>query len=93
MLYRSVALQVYMYIYIIFFTCVCPCIIVIWEEENQLHATQCFIGLLICSTCFGHVYACCQALTTILLVCHVACNSWLLVVGRSFAGKQTMRPG
>jgi len=27
----------------------------VWEEENQLDATQCFIELVICSTCFGHI--------------------------------------
>ena len=71
---------------------VCPCIVLIWEEENQLDATQCFIELVICSTCFGHVYAHHQELATILLVWHVACNSWLLVVGRSGTGQQAMRP-
>ena len=53
-----------------------------WEEENQLDATQCFIEHVICSTCFGHIYAHHQELATILLVWHVACNSWLLVVRR-----------
>jgi len=24
------------------------------REENQLDATECFIALIICSTCFGH---------------------------------------
>ena len=72
---------------------VCPSIVVIWEEESQLDATQCFIELVTCSTCFGHVYAHHQELTTILLVWHVACNSWLLVVGRSGAGQQAMRLG
>ena len=66
----------------------------IWEEEeNQLDATQWFIELLICLTSFRHVYAHHQELTTILLVWHVECNSWLLVVGRSGAGQQAMRPG
>ena len=63
-----------------------------WEEENQLDATQCFIELVICSTCFRHVYAHHQELVTTLLVWHVACTSWLLVVGRSGAGWQAMRP-
>ena len=72
--------------------CVCPCIVVIWEEENQLVATQCFIELVICSTCFGQVYAHHQELATILLVWHVACSSWLLVVGRSGTGQHAMRP-
>ena len=65
----------------------------IGREENHLDGTQCFIGLVNCSTCFGHVYAHHQELATILLVWHVACNSWLLVVGRSGAGQQAMRPG
>ena len=65
---------------------------VTWEEENQLDATQWFIELVICSTCFGHVYAHHQELVTVLLVWHVGCNSWLLVVGRSGAGQQAMRP-
>jgi hypothetical protein len=76
-----------------FLTCVCPCIVVIWEEENQLDVTQCFVELVICSTCFGHEYAHHQEPATILLVWHVVYNSWLLVVGRSGAGQQAMRPG
>jgi len=27
------------------------------REENQLDSTECFIALIICSTCFGHLYA------------------------------------
>jgi hypothetical protein len=27
------------------------------REENQLDATEWFIALIICSTCFGHFYA------------------------------------
>ena len=27
------------------------------REESQLDATECFIALIICSTCFGHLYA------------------------------------
>ena len=64
-----------------------------WKEENQLDATQCFIERVICSPSFGHVYAHHQELATILLVWRVACNSWLLVVGRSGAGQQAMCPG
>jgi hypothetical protein len=62
----------------------------IWEEENQLDATQCFIELVIFSAFFGHVYAHHQELVTVMPVWHVACNSWLLVVGRSGAGQQAM---
>ena len=71
--------------------CVCPCIIVIWEEENQLDAKQCIIELVICLTCFGHHYVHHQELATILLVWHVGCSSWLLVVRSSDAGLQAMR--
>ena len=74
-------------------TCVYPCIVVIWGEENQLDAKQCFIELVICSICFGHIHAYHQELATILLVWHVACNSWMLVVGRSGAGHQARHPG
>ena len=48
-------------------------------------------GLVICSTCFGHVYAHHQKLATILLIRHVACNSWFMVARRSGAGQQAMR--
>jgi hypothetical protein len=48
--------------------CVCPCIVAIRGEENQLDATQWFIELVICSTCFGHLYAHHQELETIHLV-------------------------
>jgi len=27
------------------------------EKKNQLDVTECFIGLMICSACFGHFYA------------------------------------
>ena len=27
------------------------------EKKNQLDVTECFIALMICSTCFGHFYA------------------------------------
>ena len=64
------------------------------REENQLDATECFIALIICSTCFGHLYADHQKLeTTLVLLLHMLCNA--LVVGgrRSGAGQQAMRPG
>ena len=31
----------------------CICV----EKKNQLDATELFIALIICSTCFGHFYA------------------------------------
>jgi hypothetical protein len=59
-------------------TCVCPCVVV-RGEENQLEATQWIIEFVICSTCFGHLYAYHQELETILLVTtftalHNTCN-------------------
>ena len=40
------------------------------REVNQLDATECFIALTICSTCFGHLYAHHQELETILVYMH-----------------------
>ena len=48
------------------------------REENQLDATECFISLIICSTCFGHLYAHHQELETILVLLP---HMMLLVVG------------
>jgi len=64
------------------------------REENQLDATECFIALIICSTCFGHLYAHHQGFETILvLLPHVMCNA--LVAGGRLLGaeQQAMRPG
>jgi len=64
------------------------------REENQLVATECFIVLIICSTCFGHLYAHHQELETILvLLPHIVCNA--LVAGGRLLGteQQAMRPG
>jgi len=50
------------------------------REENQLDATECFIAIKICSTCFGHLYAHHQGLETLLvLLLHMVCNA--LVAG------------
>jgi len=38
------------------------------REENQLDATESFIALIICSICFGHLYAHPQELETILVL-------------------------
>ena len=46
------------------------------REENQLDATEWFIALVICSTCFGHLYVHHQQLETILvLLPHMVCNA------------------
>ena len=52
------------------------------REENQLDATECFIALIICSTCFGHLYAHHQELETLLvLLPRMVCNA-LVACGR-----------
>ena len=64
------------------------------REENRLGTTEWFISFIICSTCFGHLYAHHQELATILvLLPYMVCNGlvaggWLLG-----AGQQAMRPG
>jgi len=64
------------------------------KEENQLDVTECFIALIICSICFGHLYAHHQELETILvLLSHMVCNV-LVSGGRLLRGEQqAMRPG
>jgi len=63
------------------------------REENQLNVTECFIAHIICSTCFGHLYAHHQELETILvLLRHMVCNA--LVAGVRLLGveQQVTRP-
>ena len=64
------------------------------REENQQYAIEWFIALIICPTCFGHLYAHHQELETILvLLPRMVCNA-LFTGGRLLeAGKQAMRPG
>ena len=64
------------------------------RKENLLDATKWFITLIICSTCFGHLYAHHQELETILvLLLHMVCNA-LFAGGRwSGARQHAMRPG
>ena len=63
-------------------------------EENQLDATEWFIALIICSTCFGHLYAHHQDLETILVMLpHMVCSALFAGGRRSGAGQQTMRSG
>jgi len=64
------------------------------REENQLESGKWFIALIICSTCFGHLYAHHQELETILvLLLHMVCNALVAGGWRSGAGQQAMRPG
>jgi len=64
------------------------------REENQLDATEWFIVIIICSTCFGHSYAHHQELEIIpVLLPHMVCNA--LVAGGRLLGveQQAMCPG
>jgi len=64
------------------------------REENQLDATEWFIALMICSTCFGNLYAHHQVLETILvLLPHMVGNALFAGGRRSGAGRQAMLPG
>ena len=59
------------------------------REEDQLDATECFIALIICSTCFGHLYAHHQELETILvLLPHMVCSA--LVAGGQLLGAEQL---
>jgi len=59
------------------------------REDNQLEATESFIALIICSTCFGHLYAHHQELETILvLLPRMVCNALVAGGRRSGAGQQ-----
>ena len=51
------------------------------EKKKQLDVTECFIALMIRSTCFGHFYAHHQELETMcVLLPPMVCSGWLLVV-------------
>ena len=64
------------------------------REENQLDATEWLIALVICPTCFGHLYAHHQELETILvLLPHMVCNALVAGGRRPDAEQQAMRPG
>jgi len=64
------------------------------REENQLDATECFIALIICPTCFGPLYAHHQELeTVIVLLPDMVCNALVAGGRRSGAGQQAIRPG
>ena len=57
------------------------------REENQVDATECFIAIIICSTCFRHLYAHHQELKTILvLLLHMVCSA--LVAGGQLLGAE-----
>ena len=64
------------------------------REETQLDANEWFIALIICSTCFGQLYAYHQEFENIVvLLPRMACNALVAGGRRSGAGQQAMRPG
>jgi len=68
----------------------CICV----ENKNQLNVTECFIALIICSTCFGHFYADLQELETIcVLLPPIVCSALVARCRGSDAGQQAVRPG
>jgi len=61
------------------------------REENQLDAIEWFIALIICSTCFGHLYAPHQEPeTTRVLLPHMMCNALVAGGRRSGGGQQAV---
>ena len=64
------------------------------REENQLDANEWFVALIICSTCFGQLYAHHQELETIVvLLPHMVCNALFAGGRRSGEGQLAMRLG
>jgi len=62
------------------------------REENQLDAIECFVALIVCSTCFGHLYAHHQELETILMLLpHMVCNALVTVTSRAAGYASGMR--
>ena len=59
------------------------------REENQLDVTECFIALMIRSTCFGHFCAYHQELETMcVLLPPMVCSAWVQVVGGQVQGSR-----
>ena len=59
------------------------------EKKNKLDVTEWFFALIICSTCFGHIYAQHQELeTTCVLLPPMECGAWLLVAGGQVQGSR-----
>ena len=73
----------------------CNLVVMYAEKKNQLDATEWFIALIICSTCFGHLYTHRQELETMCVcVCVCVCYyrlwramPWSLVVGGQVQGR------
>jgi len=59
------------------------------ENKTQLDATEWFIALMICSTCFENFYAHHQELeTTCVFLSPMVCGAWLLVVRGQVPGSR-----
>ena len=72
--------------------CVPRCVCI--QKKNQLDVTECFIALMIRSTCFGHFYAHHQELETIcVFLPPMVCSALVAGCRRSCAGQQARRPG
>jgi hypothetical protein len=64
------------------------------REENQLDATEWFILLVICLTCFGHLCAHHQELETVIaFLPDMVCNAMVAGGRRSVAGQQARGSG
>jgi len=73
---------------------VCRAPLYMRREENQLDATEWFIALVICSTCFTHLYAHHQELENILVLKpHMVRNALVAGGRRSGAGQQAVSLG
>ena len=81
-LFILILLRVFCLNILLFDVCLCVHRCICVEKKNQLDVTECFIALMICSTCFGHFYAHHQELETIcVLLPPTVCSAWFLVVG------------
>ena len=63
------------------------------EKKNQLDATEWFIALIICSTCFGHFYAHHQEFEIMfVLLPPIVCSAMVTGCRGSGAEQQAVRP-
>ena len=78
--------NVFLYVCLPVHLCICV------EKKNQIHATECFIALIICSICFGHFCAHHQELQTIcVLLPPMVYDALVADCWRSGAEQQAMR--
>ena len=78
----------------VFDVCLFVHIFISIEKKTKQDAIECFIALIIYSTCFGHLYAYHQELDTILVLLPLMVCDALVAGGRMLgAEQQAMRPG